>query len=184
MFNNHSFEFRSQSVSKGDYIFRQGEAANYVFMLISGKIRLERHLSDGQILIIHQTSQQESFAEAALFSDFYHCDAKAVKDVKIEVISKNTILTKISNDPEFAISFVELLAKQVQSYRNRLQISFIRSAEERILAALKLGIEIESVIEFSGAVGLTHEACYRSLSKLVKSKQVVKIRRGKYRLAG
>jgi CRP/FNR family transcriptional regulator, dissimilatory nitrate respiration regulator len=74
-------------------------------------------------------------------------------------------------------------AGQVQGYRRRLEILAIKSAQDRVLAALAEFGQDGSVMRFAATIGLSHESTYRALSALVRIGAVRRIERGKYRLS-
>ena len=64
-------------VEADEPVFRQGDGVHSIFQVREGAVAMVRHLSDGTMLTIATASAGETFAEAALFSDRYHCDAVA-----------------------------------------------------------------------------------------------------------
>ena len=58
----------------------------------------------------------------------------------------------------------------------------IRSAEERVLAAVSDGLLDGSIKRFAAEIGLTHEATYRTLARLVSREKLRKTGRGSYSL--
>jgi CRP-like cAMP-binding protein len=65
-------------------LFRQDAEATEIYFLVSGRIRLVRHTASGHAVTLHVAQESGLFAEGALFSDRYKCDA--VADVKSAVI--------------------------------------------------------------------------------------------------
>jgi len=58
--------------------------------------------------------------------------------------------------------FAHHLATQVQHYRAQSEIPAVRSAKERVLAALHEGHHQGTVTERAGQINLAHEAGYRA----------------------
>lgn len=63
-------------LDSGHQLFRQGVKTTAMYYLQRGTITLSRWSANGDEIIIHTAHDGESFAEAALFSDHYHCDAQ------------------------------------------------------------------------------------------------------------
>jgi CRP/FNR family transcriptional regulator, dissimilatory nitrate respiration regulator len=66
---------RTRTLQAGEFLFRQGDPAKFVFTLERGQLRLERRTFDGQLVPLHLARAGETFAEAALFADplnFHH----------------------------------------------------------------------------------------------------------------
>ncbi len=68
----------NKSLQQGELLFEQGDPAVNVFVVQKGCIRLVRYTHEGYTVPIYSAFPGESFAEAAMFSDIYHCDAEAV----------------------------------------------------------------------------------------------------------
>ena len=80
----------------------------------------------------------------------------------------------------FCEDFTRLLAVQVQHYRALIEILAIRSAKERVIAAVQAGYLEATIPAFASRINLTQEACYRALRKLCDDGRLVRIGRGRY----
>jgi CRP/FNR family transcriptional regulator, dissimilatory nitrate respiration regulator len=177
-----------ESVLLGEYtrgarVFAQDDVARGPCWVRSGQVDLLRHTEAGAQVLLHRATTGETLAEASLFSTTYHCDAVAVSDSEVAVLDKATIVSLVRADPGFALDLMARLARQVQGYRRRLEILAIRSARERVLAALADQGQGGTAMAFAARIGLTHEATYRALSQLVAEGRVARIGRGQYRVA-
>lgn len=171
---------RIVDLKTGEIVFRQGDNIQGLYCVVDGELELIRHHQNGHAVIIHKAGQGETFAEASLYSDFYHCDARATKPSKVALLSKKTVLAAIRSDNYFTEKLMKRFASQIQGYRRRLELFTINDATERTFAAVTDNMLTGTVMQFSDEIGLSHEAVYRSLAKLVKQKRLVKIGRGQY----
>lgn len=171
---------RVTQLGKGAHVFRQGDPTTGLFRIMSGEIVMQRHTETGDMVLLHKALAGTLFAEASIFSEHYHCDAISTGPSVIERLERGAVLTALEADPAFATSFTRLLARQVQQSRQLVELLSIRSAEDRVLSAMQLGLLEGHVTEFAARIGLTHEACYRALRALVAAGSVVKAGRGKY----
>ncbi|MCJ8322408.1 MAG: Crp/Fnr family transcriptional regulator [Rhizobiales bacterium] len=166
---------------KSETIFRQYDETCGLYFVISGKVSLKRHSPNGDEIIIHNAGKNETFAEAALFSKEYHCDATAIETTQLVLINKAAVLAQMASNPIFAMNLSAQFARQIQIYRRRLEIQAIQSADERVYAAIGDGMLQGNIIkELAAHIGLSHEATYRSLANLVKRNKLTKFARGKY----
>lgn len=102
---------------------------------------------------------------------------------------KAALLTEFKRNPKSAEALMAMLARQVMQLRTRLEQRNIRSARDRLrhYFALNLGPDGRSVTfpgtlkEFAAALGLTHEALYRTLAKMQQDAEIER-QRGKIRL--
>lgn len=173
---------KTLQVAKGDCLFWQDDSTFAMFMVQKGQVQLLRHNENGDTIILHHAFATDTFAEAALFSNHYHCDAIAVENTQLSVFDRAKILTEIHQNPKFAILLTAHFARHIQTLRRRLEIQSIRKAETRIFTALSEGLLIGDIKSFAAKIGLTHEATYRGLADLVKNKRLEKVARGQYQL--
>lgn len=78
-----------RSLTAGAALFRQGDTSFGIFLLVNGRIRLQRITPDGAAVSIHLARPGELFAEASLFSERYHCDAVAEVGSEVWAIRKS-----------------------------------------------------------------------------------------------
>lgn len=162
-----------KNLAAGDILFRRGADTTAIYRLASGRLRLVRTTVEGSEVPVHTARAGELFAEAALFSPVYHCDAVALKDSVVLAYPKPAVLEKFTADPAAMMAFAADMASRLQGLRTQLEIRHVRSAHERILQALRLRVDrggcwaVEgTLMQFAEELGLTHEAMYRALAKL------------------
>lgn len=173
---------RHRMLKTGETAFRQDDPSRGLYILLQGRVELCRYTESGEKVLIHRANSGETFAEASLFSDKYHCDAVAVLDCHLVEMNREAILQKFKEEPEFALAIAQKFATQTQEYRRKLEILAIKSAPKRILAAMAHGLMKDNVKTFALDIGLTHEVVYRSLKKLVAEGLLDQSARGKYQL--
>ncbi len=165
---------KSRTLDAGEALFRQGDKANAIFEVELGRMRLIRHTIDDHPVTLHTAKAGELFAEAALFSDRYHCDAVAATASCVHVVPKRALLAAFRDDPALCERFMATLAHQVHALRSRLEGRNIRSARERILNHLILAADAKSrvvtldgtLMDLASEIGLSHEVLYRTLAAL------------------
>lgn len=158
----------------GDSIFKQGARASTIFQVRAGKVALERHLADGAIVTIATAGPEETFAEAALFSDRYHCEAVARVDCEVLKAPAGAIRARLESDPQLACAAAVFFARQVRDLRTRLELQRVKRAPDRLLAWLRWRASgnpptiavADPWSRIAGEVGLTPEALYRALRTL------------------
>lgn len=171
---------RNRSCAPHETVFSQGKNAVAIYYLVSGEVHLLRFGKDGTKVMIHRAHAGELFAEASLFSTSYHCDAIAQVECHLLRLDKRQILRQMQSNPKFSVALTAHLAHQVQAYRRLLEIRSIRSAPERVLSAVDARSLDGGIKAFVSEFGLTHEATYRALARLVKNRKLIKTGRGQY----
>ncbi len=175
-----SERLRRRRLEPGEALFRQGDPAVAVYRVNSGRVRLVRHLEDGSSVTLHAARGGETFAEAALWAEAYHCDGVAEAPSEVTVIPKADLLDALEDNPQAAFALARGLAAHVRDLRARLELRDIRSAPERILAWLRLQASGDPPTvrldrpwtEIAVEIGLTHEAIYRTLAMLERKGRI------------
>ena len=165
---------RTRQLVADEHLFRQGDKSNAIFEIERGRLRLVRHTIDTRRVVLHTARMGELFAEAALFSATYHCDAIAANAATVRIYPKRDLLALFRGDPQTAERFMGILARQIMLLRARLEERNIRSARERLLHHLALHagtdgrtMRIEgTLMDLAEDIGLTAEALYRTLAEL------------------
>jgi CRP-like cAMP-binding protein len=160
----------------GEALFRQGDRATAIFAVEEGRLRLVRHTVSDRDVVLHTAYKGGLFAEAALFSGTYQCDAIAAVASRVHVYSKREILAVFRSNPPLAERFMAVLARQVHALRARLEERNIRLARERVLHHLALAADADgrtvrldgTLMDLAAEIGLTHEVLYRTLATLQK----------------
>jgi CRP-like cAMP-binding protein len=171
------FEHRPARVIEArEVVFRQGTPASHLYVVDRGRVRLLRHTATGRALTLHVAEAGELFAEGALFSKVYQCDAVADEASSVRSLGKAELTGYLSDSPALGLELLERVTRQLHRARALVELRAIRSAEERVLHHLLLSVpphgrEVEfrrPLTEIATELGLTHESYYRCLTKLVR----------------
>lgn len=171
-----------RTLTCGEVLFVQNSLTTGLFYLVSGTIDLKRVTKAGHSVMIHRARSGETFAEASLFSERYHCTAIANCDSVVIECRQVAIVELLNSDNEFALTMVSRFASQIQESRRRVELLSIRAADERILAALSDGLLAEDITNFADLIGLAPETVYRTLGQLSQKGQILKTARGQYKI--
>jgi CRP-like cAMP-binding protein len=171
---------RSRNLAAGAPLFRQGDPAAAVYVIERDRIALIRHTSEGRRVTLFTAGSGESFAEAALFSDTYHCDAVAEIASRVTVVPKGELHAVLRQRWQAAEQLMAKLAQQVQALRTRLELRSVKGARERVWQALILAagpgggaVNLKSPLKtMASEIGLTHEAFYRAIAALEASGRI------------
>jgi CRP/FNR family transcriptional regulator, dissimilatory nitrate respiration regulator len=159
---------------KDEWVFRKGDPVRAVFLVLEGEIRLSRFAKDGSEITLHRAGRGELFAEAALGTPRYQCNAIASCNSALLTFGAGAVSALLTTDEAFAREWIVLLARQLHSARTRLERLALHSAAERVLHYLQTegrGLRCEvklmgSVKDWARELGLTHESLYRALARL------------------
>ena len=165
---------RYKSLEQGEILFHQSDSVEYIYLVRSGKIRLSRCTVDGNAVVLQLATAGEMIAEASLFSDHYHCQARVEESVaELRCFDRNKLLDALAQSSDAAMQVLAIFARQIRRQREMLEIRNIRSAKQRIYSFLELaadarrGVAVRQTYkDMAYQLGLAHETFYRSLKQL------------------
>jgi CRP-like cAMP-binding protein len=169
-----------KSLKPGEFLFQKGDTATHLYTVLKGCVRMVRFSCEGAAVVMHTARTGDSLAEAALFSEVYHCDAEAMLPSIVACYDKKCILAILHDSPEKSMACIALFSRQVRSLRALLEVRSIRSARGRVLHYLLLHSEPDAMAVFiSGSLkdmaqdlAMAHETLYRTLAALEKEGKI------------
>ncbi|NOX25112.1 MAG: Crp/Fnr family transcriptional regulator [Deltaproteobacteria bacterium] len=160
-------------VQRGDFIFQPGDPASFLYAVEQGQIRMIRFNEAGSETVLYRAGAGETFAEAALFVDFFHCTVIAEEDCKLLAFPKKAILTAMDKDTRLLRQYSMLLSREVRELRSMIEVRSIGAADARLLHYFRLHADDNgrvlvspSLMDLAGQLGMAHETLYRNLKKL------------------
>jgi CRP-like cAMP-binding protein len=160
---------------KNERIFLTGTKPEWMFYVVSGEVTLERTGLQGEPVVLQRT-RQGFVSEASLKSAKYHCDAMAIADTTVVKIPIKDLSTELDRDPAFASRWIGMLNGEVRRLRMHCERLSMKSVKYRVLHLIntegKNGAYTAAtgLKSLAGELGVTHEALYRTLAALEKSK--------------
>lgn len=153
----------------GEMVMRAGDKASGLYAVESGRIALSRHGS-----MVHVAEPGTLFGESGLFVDTNPVDAVALEPSVVLAYARSQVLLHLRAHPDINLAFSAYLARRLNAARARIELGKVKGAEDRVTAFLiqagaaqgwiKLGQPLSHI---AADIGLTHEAFYRTLRKLV-----------------
>ncbi|MEJ2689840.1 MAG: Crp/Fnr family transcriptional regulator [Deltaproteobacteria bacterium] len=173
---------RQRDIDAGCTVFRQGDPAGDIFLVTDGRIRLVRYTADGDVLTMFRALPGDTFAEAALFAENYHCTAVADIASRVTCFPRAQLLQGLASEPAAMLDLIALLSGQVRELRTLLEIRSIHKAPARIMLYLRLHADpatgvfshAESLKDLALELGLAHETLYRTLTNLEKEGEIAR----------
>jgi len=122
-----------KSLSKGDYLFREGDPASGFYIIQRGSVNVHRVNAAGKEQIIHIFRTGESFAEVALASDKgYPADAVALEPSQVLLVQKNGILALLRRQPELALRMLGSMSSHLRVLVGQLEDLTLKDVETRL----------------------------------------------------
>ncbi len=122
-----------KSLSKGDYLFREGDRASGFYVVQKGAINIHRVNSIGKEQVIHIFRMGESFAEATLATDAgYPADARAIEPSQVLLVQKAGFLALLSRQPELALRMLAAMSVHLRVLIGQLEDLTLKDVETRL----------------------------------------------------
>src|SRR5882672_10700205 len=120
-----------RALSPGQALFRLGDPTMGIYEIVTGQVQMVRVDASGREVVLYAAGPGEIFAEAALFSPTYHCDAIARTGAVVRLFPKAKVVAELQQNPQAAEAFMALLAREIMRLRTRLEQRNIRSVRDR-----------------------------------------------------
>lgn len=159
---------RYRSVPERDALFHRGETIKFLHVIVTGSIELSRATSKGSLIVMQRLAAGTVIAEASLYSDRYHCDAKSLTASRVFSVTRRRVLQELHRNMEFSNCWNASLAAEVQALRMRNEILRLRTVCDRLNAWLAWTDKpLPPRGKWNGIaneIGVSAEALYRELS--------------------
>ena len=170
---------------KGEFIFREGDAAEWFHILKEGTVKCVKSTPEGREVTLKVLMPGDLFCcEASAFNGSSHpgC-AQAMDTAKIVKINRKVLLDMIQRNPETAIEMISYLGDRLREAQDNAKAFALDSAERR-LASLLVNLATRAAIvepeglrlnvhltrqDFADMAGLTVETASRILSRFKKA---------------
>lgn len=162
-----------QSLAAGQILVQQGEAAEQLFWVESGRLRLVSFV--GQQMITHYFVEAgELFGESALYVHSYGCTAIAESPSTVVAIPKEGFAHALQQSPALSQCYRASLTHRFQAVKALLELRSIHSARNRLLHYLRRRlppnqstVTLEKPMKaIASELALTPEGLSRLLSRL------------------
>lgn len=172
----------AKEYKKNEFIFSEGETANFYYQIIEGCVRMYNSNEEGKEFTQGYFKNGQSFGEPPLFIDEdYPSTAIAFQDSKVIKLSKEKFLKILNEYPSIQKAFLHLMASRIHNKARTTKDIVNQKPEFRILAFLNAHKNPEcnhkelvpfTRQEIANFTGLRVETVIRELSKMNKDRKV------------
>jgi CRP-like cAMP-binding protein len=122
-----------KSLDKGQYLFREGDAAQGFYLVQKGAINVHRVNAAGKEQVIQIFRAGQSFAEATLAGlHAYPGDARAVEPSQVLLVQKAGFLALLGRHPELALRMLAALSLHLRDLVGKLEDLTLKDVETRL----------------------------------------------------
>lgn len=178
------FQHSQQLVLKrGDALFRQGDPAESVFMVLEGWLKVYRLTPDGGETVLHVFRSGETLAEPAAFGlGRYPATAEAACEARILQVPAAFLIAEIDRAPQLVLKVIGLFSQRLHALVSETERRQFLSTPHRLAAFLldlmaQEGVPSEQTTPLdlslpydkalvAARLGMTPESFSRALAKL------------------
>jgi CRP-like cAMP-binding protein len=170
-------------IAQNRTVFSQGEPVNHAYKIVSGVVRLCKHLPDGRRQIAQFLFPGDYFSFVTIGDHGF--SAEAVVDLTLLSFPQKQVELLCQENPNLRIRLFELLSQRVHDIQNHLTMVGRQTAKERVAAFLLLlaerlssdGVRVNVPMnrqDIADYLSLTMETVSRTLS-LLKATRIVSV---------
>jgi CRP/FNR family transcriptional regulator len=171
------------SYGKKENIFSEGEAPEWFYIVLKGKVKVTKLSHEGKEIILEVISPHDIFGGVAVLRNFpYPANAVAMEDSEVLKISRKNLMRLVDRFPNLMYCIALQLGDRMKSSYDSLKNIALERVEARIAALLlklsnKVGVETDKGLlidmrltkqDVADMVGTTVETSIRTFSKFKK----------------
>jgi len=171
---------REYRVARQEQLFRKGEAARAMYLVVVGQIKLFLPSEAGVEKVVHMAEPGETFGEESLFLDkSFPVGAEASKDSIILAIDKAPFMAQVASNPVLAQAMISRLSVRFLDLVGSLESCVQKNSTERVAdflvqrapaEAASFAIELETNKQtVASQLNLAPETFSRVLGRLAKA---------------
>jgi len=124
-------------VRSGELLFSEGDAAEFLPLLLSGRVKLIRSGPDGREQVLHLVRAPASFAEAAVFGPgVFPATAVVIDDGELAVVPRPALLELLGRRPDVALALLASMSIWLRRLADLVEGLTLHTVEERVAAYL------------------------------------------------
>ena len=181
-------ELTEAHYGKGQYIFRQGEPADYFHIVTRGSVKCVKSSPEGRECTLKVLMPGDLFCcEAAVFDGSPHPGtAQPMGEVSVLRLSKKAYFDMLRNNPDAAIEVIKYLGNRLNEVQEQAKILALDRADQRLASLLvnlaertgvkdahgyRLGVRLTRQ-DMANMVGVTTETAIRIMARFKKLRLV------------
>ncbi len=126
-----------RSFQPSEFIFWEGDEADYFYVIAQGRIKVVKHASSGKEFIIAFFETGEMFGEVAVFEGrSYPASAQAIPTSKVLGINRQNFLDFLATRPKVALRIINILGGRLRDAQGRLKDLAGERVEQRLARIL------------------------------------------------
>jgi CRP/FNR family transcriptional regulator len=107
---------QSESLKNGQMVFSEGDGADCLYIIISGKIQIEKAFRDQRRKVLAILSENDFFGEMAIITNGFRCaSAVVVKPSQLIRIEKTAFIKKLKTDSQLCFEILQQVCSRLEA---------------------------------------------------------------------
>lgn len=124
-------------VRSGELLFSEGDPAEFLPLLLSGRVKLVRSGPDGREQVLHLVRAPASFAEAAVFGPgVFPATGVVIEAGELGVVPRPALLDLLRRRPDVALALLASMSVWLRRLADLVEGLALHTVEERVAAYL------------------------------------------------
>ena len=142
-------------VPAGSILFRKGEQARGVYLLVKGRVEIYRSTADGREQVLHSETPVQSIAELPVFDGGeYPASGRTAEDSELYFLSLEDFQRLYREHPEIADTVIRNLGQRLRQLVGVVETISLRSVPGRVAKTLLGQAEKAGVLKDGGSFQL------------------------------
>ncbi len=173
------------SYEKGQILFLQEAPAQHMFIIVSGRVRIERTDKSAETTVLATRYAGEVIGEMSLL-DGQPRSAQAVAetDTKVLALSAHDFKSQVLKDPTMCLGILQTLSHRLREAATHAQLSRSTKVHEHLLTHLATLADSEGFIKIevtqatlADTIGCSRGAINRAFQRLVRDGSIIRRKR-------
>ncbi|MFS0863104.1 Crp/Fnr family transcriptional regulator [Fredinandcohnia sp. 179-A 10B2 NHS] len=124
---------------KGEWIFREGESSDTLYLISEGLIKITKVAEDGKEQIVRLLFPGDFFGQSAMLqTENHYANAVAINDTLIYTIHKHDFLNTLERNHKMALRFMRALNERIYQADEWMSLLSLMEVEQRLASVLLL----------------------------------------------
>ncbi|MEW5920031.1 MAG: Crp/Fnr family transcriptional regulator [Bacillota bacterium] len=157
---------------KNEFIFREGETADTIYMVKSGRVRLFKVSTSGKDITLGILKNDDLFGENTMFEEAFHSmSAQALENTFVCSCSKKHVPLLLKN-PYISMKIIQYLGEKIQNYTEQVANIAFRNVKGRVSSTL-LRLARDYGYQSDQGTIIDIELTHQDLASLVNASRVM-----------
>jgi len=144
---------QTRQVPNGTELFHAGDQGDAMYLIESGRVRITVNDDDNKVVVLAELAQGDFFGEMAIIDGKQRsADATVTEDARLEVLSRESFLRFIDNNPTVALAMLSATFSRLRRTDKLLQQRVSRNVNEEQKKRMTVGDRAaDALAEFGGS---------------------------------